>query len=157
MTANDHLPVRQCTQRPGARGVLKVPVCPRPYPCPAPSRTWPCPSRRGPWRQSASYRLAGKLQSAPAYSGPPMASATMVEVGFTAYGCDSEPTQTARSSCGSIPARAMALRAASIDIVATSSSRPGTAFSLMGRPALPPIHTRETSRAGNRYLGTYAP
>ena len=79
-----------------------------------------------------------------------MASATMVEVGLTAYGCDSLPTQTARISVGSIRARASALRAASIDIVSVSSSSPATAFSLIGRPPVPSVQTRATSVAGRR-------
>jgi len=80
----------------------------------------------------------------------PMASATTVEVGFTAYGCDSLPTHTARSSCGSIRARASALRAASMDIESVSSSSPATAFSLIGRPPEPSVQTRATSVAGRR-------
>src|SRR5512133_2664507 len=87
----------------------------------------------------------------------PIASATSVEVGFTAYGCDSDPTQTARISVGSIWARFIALRAASMDMVITSSSSPGTAFSLMGSPPLPSVQTRATSLAGRRKRGTYAP
>ena len=79
--------------------------------------------------------LQANSKSAPCVLGTaPIASATMVEVGLTAYGCDSDPTQTARNSVGSIWARSMALRAASMDMVITSSSRPGTAFSLMGSP-----------------------
>ncbi len=62
-----------------------------------------------------------------------------------------EPIQTARISTGSIWARFMAFRAASMDMVITSSSRPGTAFSLIGKPeALPPTHMRATSLAGSR-------
>src|SRR5512142_1272259 len=95
--------------------------------------------------------LQANSQSAACVCGTaPIASATIVDVGFTAYGCDSEPTHTARSSWGSICALDMALRAASMDIVATSSSSPGTAFSLIGTPPLPPVHTRDTSLAGNR-------
>src|SRR3972149_10504404 len=81
-------------------------------------------------------------------TGAPMASATMGELGLTAYGCDSEPTHTARSSCGSMRARLSALREASIDMVITSSSTPGTDFSLMGPASLPPFQMRETSAAG---------
>ena len=84
----------------------------------------------------------------------PIASATSVDVGLTAYGCDSDPTQTARRSVGSIWARFIALRAASIDMVMTSSSIPGTAFSLIGSPPLPPVQTRATSLAGSRKRGT---
>src|ERR1044071_7886218 len=76
--------------------------------------------------------LQANSQSAACVLGTaPMASATSVEVGFTAYGWDSDPTQTARSSCGLIWARFMALRAASMDMVITSSSMPGTAFNAM--------------------------
>src|SRR3989304_5111143 len=88
--------------------------------------------------------LQANCQSAACVLGTaPMASATMVEVGLTAYGCDSDPTHTARMFCGSIPARASALRAASTLIVATSSSSPGTAFSLIGRTDGPSVHIRE--------------
>src|SRR5574341_2368689 len=86
--------------------------------------------------------LQANSQSAACVFGTaPIASATKVEVGLTAYGWDSDPTQTARNSVGSIWARFMALRAASMDIVITSSSSPGTAFSLIGKPTLPPVHT----------------
>src|SRR5512138_793702 len=102
--------------------------------------------------------LQANSQSAACVLGAaPIASATMVEVGFTAYGCDSDPTQTARISVGSIWARFIALRAASMDIVITSSSSPGTAFSLMGVPPLPSVQTRATSLAGSRKRGTYEP
>ncbi len=94
---------------------------------------------------------ANSMSAAWTCGAAPMASATMVEVGLTAYGCDSEPIQTARISAGSIPARFMALRTASSDMVITSSSSPGTAFSLMGRPeVLPPVQMRATSLAGRR-------
>src|SRR3990170_5152860 len=83
-------------------------------------------------------------------TGAPMASATMVELGLTAYGCDSEPTHTARNSFGSIWALFTALRAASMDMVITSSSTPGTDFSLTGPASLPPFQMRETSVAGSR-------
>ena len=95
--------------------------------------------------------LQANCQSAACTLGTaPMASATMVEVGLTAYGCDSEPTHTARMRVGATPARFRALRAASIDMVATSSSRPGTAFSLIGSAAWLSVHTRATSLAGRR-------
>ena len=93
---------------------------------------------------------ANSRSAACTYGVAPMASATMVEVGLTAYGCDSLPTHTARISCGSICARASALRAASMDMVSVSSSSPATAFSLIGSPPLPPVHTRATSAAGRR-------
>ncbi len=80
----------------------------------------------------------------------PSASPTTVDDGLTAYGCDSLPTHTARSSCGSMPARASALRAASMDIVMVSSSSPATAFSLIGNPPELSFQTLPTSAAGSR-------
>ena len=58
--------------------------------------------------------------------------------------------ETARSSSGRIWARWRALRAASIDIVATSSSGPGTDFSTTGSPPWPSVQMRATSLAGRR-------
>ena len=63
-----------------------------------------------------------------------IASATIVAVGFTAYGWDSDPTYIAPISCGLISARANALLAASTAIVTVSSSGPGTDFSLTTNP-----------------------
>jgi hypothetical protein len=80
-----------------------------------------------------------------------MASARIVEVGLTAYGWDSLPTQTARMRAGStFPARARALRAASMEMVTTSSSGPATAFSVTGVSPSPPVQMRATSAAGSR-------
>ena len=81
----------------------------------------------------------------------PMASATIVEVGLTAYGCDSEPTHTAPIRAGSIWARASALRAASIDIVDDVFIQSRNAF-LRHRSAAeaPSVHTREISLPGRR-------
>jgi hypothetical protein len=86
-----------------------------------------------------------------------MASATIVPVGLTAYGWLSLPIQTAAMRCGSMPARASALRAASTLMVAVSSSRPGTDFSRTGLRLLPLVHTRLISLPGSRNRGTYAP
>ncbi len=95
--------------------------------------------------------LQANSQSAACVFGTaPIASATMVEVGLTAYGWDSLPTHTARISVGSICARASALRAASMDIVTTSSSSPATAFSVIGVPPMSSVHTRAISLAGMR-------
>ena len=63
------------------------------------------------------------------------------------FGADPDRAQI---RAGSTPARFMALRAASIDMVMTSSSKPGTAFSLIGRPPWPSVQTRATSLAGRR-------
>ena len=63
-----------------------------------------------------------------------------VLLGLTAYGWLSLPTHTARISSGLMFARLRALRAASMDIVMTSSSRPLTAFSTMGTPPTPSVH-----------------
>jgi hypothetical protein len=41
-----------------------------------------------------------------------------------------------------------------MDIVTTSSSRPGTDFDATGAPAAPPLQTRLTSLEGRRYRGT---
>ena len=65
----------------------------------------------------------------------PIASATMVLEGFTAYGFDSVPTQTARIASGETRERASAPRAASIAIVTVSSSADGTDFSRTGSRA----------------------
>src|SRR4030066_316646 len=57
----------------------------------------------------------------------------------------------ARNSLAEIPARSRAFLAASMDMVITSSSSPGTAFSLTGKPeALPPTQTRAPSFAGGQ-------
>jgi len=80
----------------------------------------------------------------------PMASATTVPLGLTAYGCDSEPTQTALNCSGEISARLSALRAASMDMVITSSSKPATAFSVTGRPSSFPPQMRAISTPGKR-------
>ena len=142
MYAAPPAPAVYSSASPGLPWAVSMPSAIAYLPMPEPTRPMAATSASVPALQANSQSAACVLGTAP------MASATMVDVGFTAYGCDSEPTHTARSSCGSIPARAMALRAASIDIVATSSSRPGTAFSLMGSPPLPPIQTRATSRGG---------
>jgi len=55
-----------------------------------------------------------------------IASATMVPVGFTAYGWDSEPTYSAPISLGSTSHRLIMLRAAATLMVMTSSSGDGT-------------------------------
>src|SRR5439155_7386161 len=65
----------------------------------------------------------------------PIASATMVLDGLTAYGFDSVPTQTARMTEGATPDRRSAPRAASIAMVTVSSSAEGTDFSRTGSRA----------------------
>jgi len=70
---------------------------------------------------------------------------------------DSLPIQTARISAGSMPARASALRAASMDMVTVSSSGLGTDFSRTGSPPSFPCQTRLISRVGRRWRGIYAP
>ena len=77
-----------------------------------------------------------------AFCGP-----TIVAVGFTEYGLDSLPSQTADSLEGSRAALRRAFRAASMAMVAVSSSRPGTAFSSRWRLSSPIFHTRDISSA----------
>src|SRR5262249_30514330 len=67
----------------------------------------------------------------------PSASATMVADGLTAYGFDSVPTHSAPIRSGSSAARSSAVRAASMDIVTTSSSSAGTDFSATAGAAAP--------------------
>jgi len=99
--------------------------------------------------------LQANSQSADwAWGVAPSASATIVPVGLTAYDLDSVPTQTVRSSCGAMPARRSALRAASMAMVVVSSSRPGTDFSFTGKPPSEAPQMRPTSDAGRRYRGT---
>jgi hypothetical protein len=57
-----------------------------------------------------------------------------VPLGFTAYGCDSDPMYSAPIFCGSIPARSIAARPAATDMVIVSSSNPGTDFSFNSNP-----------------------
>ena len=91
----------------------------------------------------------------------PIASASTVPDGFTAYGCDSEPTYTASIVCGSIPARASARRDAVTAIVMVSSSRAGTDFSCSSRPrsydSASAPHTLAISGSLIRRRGTYEP
>ena len=89
----------------------------------------------------------------------PMASATIVEVGFTAYGWDSEPTYTHPMSSGFTSGTlAIMPLAASVAMVTTSSSGDGTDFWFMNSPlpiALPfTPHTLPISSGVMRYLGT---
>ena len=87
-----------------------------------------------------------------------MASATMVEHGFTAYGLDSVPTHTARICCGTMFARSIAFREASMDIVTVSSSREGTDLCVAGWdpfPAAPQVVAM--ALACTRGRGTYDP
>ena len=88
----------------------------------------------------------------------PMASATIVELGFTAFGFDSVPTHTARIFWAEMFARLIAFREASMDIVTVSSSREGTDFCLTGRDPLPAApHVDAMALVGTRGRGTYAP
>src|SRR2546425_4157831 len=76
---------------------------------------------------------ANSRSAALTHGTAPIASATIVLDGLTAYGFDSVPTQTERIEEGATRARARAPRAASIAIVTVSSSDDATDFSRTGR------------------------
>jgi 3-hydroxyisobutyrate dehydrogenase-like beta-hydroxyacid dehydrogenase len=79
----------------------------------------------------------------------------LVADGLTAYGFDSVPTQTAPIRSGAISARSTAVRAASIDIVITSSSSEGTDFSATAGAAEPGARQiRAIDWVRNRRRGT---
>ena len=68
------------------------------------------------------------------------------------------PTHNAPTSRSATPARPIAVRAASIAMVITSSSPAGTDFSATGGAAPPPaFHTAAMSAVATRGRGTQAP
>src|SRR3990167_4053027 len=89
------------------------------------------------------------------------ADTSMPLVGFTAYGCDSDPTKIAEIWDEGMPDVSSASCAASKANVKLSSSRPGTDFSstprLAKRPTGSCCQCRAISEIFIRYFGRYTP